>query len=194
MTTYVALLYSIIIDKTRRVAMADLRGIAETLGHANTRTLISTGNLIFEADEQPIDQLEAALEKGFADFHGKHVDIIIRSAEDWRRLVAANPFADESAAHPDRVAVRIMRDRARPEIAGFLKPYQTQGEQVSIVDGDVWIAFSGQPSQSKLLGQLAPKRMGGIGTARNWNTVRRLGEMLDRAPLAPPHRAGLLRD
>jgi uncharacterized protein (DUF1697 family) len=53
------------------------------------------------------------------------------------------------------------------------------GEVVRIVDGDLWIAFAGQPSQSKLLGQITPQRMGGIGTARNWNTIRRLGELLD---------------
>ena len=178
MTTYVALLYSIIIDKSRRVAMADLRSIADKLGYQNPRTLVSTGNMIFEAEDQPVAKVEAALEKAFAEFHGKRVDIIIRRADDWRKLVAANPFPDESAANPDQVVVRVMRDRARPEIADFLRPYQTQGEQVSIVDGDVWIAFASQPSLSKLLGQLAPRRMGGIGTARNWNTVRRLGEKL----------------
>jgi len=179
MTTYVALLYSVVIDETRRVAMSDLRGIAEQLGHRNVRTLVSTGNLLFDAEEMPIAALEAAFERAFADFHGKHVDIIIRHADRWRQLVAANPFPDESAAHPDQVIVRVMRDPAAPDLAEQLAPYQTMGEVVRIVDGDLWIAFAGQPSQSKLLGQITPQRMGGIGTARNWNTIRRLGDMLD---------------
>jgi uncharacterized protein (DUF1697 family) len=71
-----------------------------------------------------------------------------------------------------------MRKPAAETVPRLFQPYQTQGEQVCIVDGDVWIAFAGRPSESKLLGLLSPKRMGGIGTARNWNTVRRLGEML----------------
>ena len=178
MTTYVALLYSIVIDKTRRVVMADLRAIAEKLGHQNTRTLVSTGNLIFDADESSIPALEAVLENAFADFHGKHVDIIIRTADQWRKLVASNPFPEESAANPNQVAVRIMRAPAEERVLDLFKPYQTAGEQVRLIDGDVWIAFPGQPSQSKLLGVLAPKRMGGVGTARNWNTVRRIGEMV----------------
>jgi uncharacterized protein (DUF1697 family) len=179
MTTYVALLYSVVIDKARRVAMADLRDIAEKLGHTNVRTLVSTGNLIFDAENQPIRRLETELETAFADFHGKHVDFIIRSAADWRKLVAANPYAAESIANPDRVVVRVMREPADETVLRLFEPYQTAGEQVRIVGGDVWIAFPCQPSQSKLLGVLAPKRMGGTGTARNWNTVRRLGEMLD---------------
>lgn len=178
MTTYVALLYSIVIDKSRRVVMSDLRDIAERLGYKNARTLVATGNLVFEADNQPVDGLEAALEKAFATFHGKHVDIIIRTADQWRKLVAGNPFPDESAENPDRVNVRVMREPAAETVTKLFKPYQTQGEQVRIVDGDLWIAFTGRPSESKLLGLISPKRMGGIGTARNWNTVRRLGDML----------------
>lgn len=179
MTTYVALLYSVVIDKTRRVVMADLRGIAEALGYRNVRTLVSTGNMMFEADEQPVGGLETAFETAFAAFHGKHVDIIIRSADDWRRLLSANPFGEESEAHPDRVVVRVMREPADSRCLELFRPYLTAGEQVRLINGDLWIAFPGQPSQSRLAGVITPKRMGGIGTARNWNTIRKLGEMLD---------------
>jgi uncharacterized protein (DUF1697 family) len=179
MTTYVALLYSIVIDKTRRVAMADLRDIATGLGHQNARTLVSTGNLLFDSDATSISDLEKTLEAAFITFHGKHVDIIVRSADQWRKLAASNPFLRESADHPDRVVVRVMREPAPQVVEDLFRPYQTAGEQVRIVDGDLWIAFAGQPSQSKLLGVLAPRRMGGIGTTRNWNTVRRLTELLD---------------
>jgi uncharacterized protein (DUF1697 family) len=179
MTTYVALLYSIVIDKSRRVAMADLRQIAERLGCRNVRTLVSTGNMVFDADTMPVSMLEDALEHAFSEFHGKHVDFIVRTADQWRELVGCNPFPEESAANPDRVVVRVMRAPAEEKVAELFKPYQTAGEQVKIIGGDLWAAFPGQPSQSKLLGLFAPKRMGGVGTARNWNTVRRLGEMLD---------------
>lgn len=178
MTTYVALLYSIIIDARRRVVMSDLRDIAEGLGYTNVRTLVSTGNLVFDCEEPSVPVIERALERAFAVFHGKHVDIIVKSGSDWKRLVAGNPFLAEAEAEPDRVGIRIMRDALRPDLAAFLRPYQTQGERVAIMDGNVWVHFQGRASLSKLAGQLTPKRMGGIGTARNWNTVKRLGEMV----------------
>ena len=178
MTTYVALLYSIVLDKSRRVAMADLRGIAKRLGYENPRTLVSTGNMIFEAGDRPVADIEAALEKAFEDFHGKHVDIIVRRAEDWQKLVAANPFADQSRETPDLVCVRVMRNPAGANLAALFDRYSTEGEQVAIVDGDVWVAFTGRPSESRLAAILTPQRMGGIGTSRNWNTIRRMGEML----------------
>lgn len=178
MATYVALLYSVVIDQKRRVVMADLRAIAEKLGYRNVRSLVSTGNLVFDADEAAVPHIEQALEQAFATFHGKHIDIIVKSAADWRRIVAANPFPAASEADPDRVGIRVMRDPADEKLFDFFRPYQTLGERVAIVDGHVWVHFQGQASLSKLAGQLTPKRMGGVGTARNWNTVKRLGEMV----------------
>ncbi|HCL65736.1 MAG TPA: hypothetical protein DIC56_13045 [Rhizobium sp.] len=46
----------------------------------------------------------------------------------------------------------------------------------SAVEGDLWVDFSGKPSESKLLSALTTKRLG-VGTLRNWNTVRSLAEM-----------------
>lgn len=66
MTAYVALLYSVVIDKTRRAAMADLRAIAERLGHRHVRTLVSTGNRVFDADNRPIAELENARKPAIA--------------------------------------------------------------------------------------------------------------------------------
>lgn len=175
---YVALLYSVIIDSKRRVVMSDLRAIAEGLGYRNVRTLVSTGNLIFETGESSVPSIEQSLERAFASFHDKPVDIIVKTADDWRRLVASNPFPAESRDAPARVGIRVMRDPLRPDLAAFLRPYQTDGERVVIVDGHVWVYYPGRISLSKLAGQLTPRRMGGVGTARNWNTVKRLGEML----------------
>lgn len=46
----------------------------------------------------------------------------------------------------------------------------------SVVEGDLWVDFSGRPGESKLLSALTTRRLG-IGTLRNWNTVRSLAEM-----------------
>ena len=117
MTTYVALLYSIVIEQKRRVVMSDLRALAKGIGCRNVRSLVSTGNLVFEAEDIPVPAIEQALEKAFGDFHGKHVDIIVKTASDWRRIVASNPFPAEAEAQPDRVGIRIMRDPLRPGLA-----------------------------------------------------------------------------
>ena len=60
---YVALLRGINVGGQRRVPMAELRAVAEELGLTGVRTLIASGNLVFEASAQSED-LEALLEEG----------------------------------------------------------------------------------------------------------------------------------
>jgi uncharacterized protein (DUF1697 family) len=177
MTTYVALLYSIGLGEGRRLVMADFRAMASKLGLEAPRTLIATGNLVFEAKGTTVRQLEARLESAFEETFGRHVDIIVRNAAAWRKLIAGNPFAAESHANASRVVARVAR-RPIKGIVAALEPYLTNGERVKIVNGDLWIHFAREPNQSRIFAALTPARLNGVGTLRNWNTIRRLGDML----------------
>jgi uncharacterized protein (DUF1697 family) len=50
MTTQIALLRAVNVGGTGKIAMADLRAFFDALGFGNARTLIQTGNVIFESD------------------------------------------------------------------------------------------------------------------------------------------------
>lgn len=170
--TYVALLYSIVLGEGRRLVMSDLKAAAAGLGFENPRTLLATGNLIFEAEDQPVTGLESKLEQAFAKAMGKYIDIIIRTAPDWRKL-AVNPFPDKPG---DQVCLRIMREPLTDTGWNLVQEKAIDAE-VRRINGDLWIAFSGRPSDSRLPGHLTAKKLG-VGTVRNWNTVRRINEAL----------------
>lgn len=176
MAVYVALLHSVVLGAGRRLVMADLKAMAEELGFRNARTLVATGNLIFESETQTIASIEAQLEAGFVKTFGKHVDIIVRNAKTWLKLAEGNPFVDGIGSE---VAIRVMRQPLEPQILEVLAKYRHSGERMAIVDGDLWIDFGLKASETKLLPVLTTKRLG-IGTMRNWNTVRGLAEMIDR--------------
>ncbi len=175
MTIYVALLHSIVLGAGRRVVMSDLKAMAERLGFRNPRTLVATGNLVFESRKQSIASIEAKLEAGFAAAFGKHVDIIVRDADTWLRLADGNPFLDGIGSE---VIVRVMRQPLEPEVLDTLAKYR-QAERLAVVAGDLWIDFGLKASETKMLPALTTKRLG-IGTMRNWNTVRGLAEMIGR--------------
>ncbi|OHV88222.1 DUF1697 domain-containing protein [Mesorhizobium sp. ORS 3428] len=177
MQTYVALLYSIGLGDGRRLVMSDLKAMAEGLGFKNVRTLVATGNLVFEARTTKVPDLELRLEKAFEATFGRHVDIIVRSAENWLKLAAGNPFPAESAQAGDQVAVRVMRQPVADDAVSGLQARAAEDEKVLLVGGDIWLVFSRDRPSSRLLAAANHKRMG-IGTSRNWNTVRRLAEMV----------------
>ncbi|TIP59480.1 MAG: DUF1697 domain-containing protein [Mesorhizobium sp.] len=177
MQTYVALLYSIVLGEGRRVVMSDLRAMTEGLGLNNPRTLVATGNLVFETKATEIAALERRLEAAFQKTFGRHVDIIVRRADDWLKLAAGNPFPAESAAAADQVAVRVMRKPVATEAIAALEAYIGKDERMQAIGGDIWIFFSREAPSSRLVAAIGNKRLG-VGTSRNWNTVRRLAEMV----------------
>ena len=154
--------------------MADLRAMAEELGFREPRTLVATGNLIFEAGEAPLSEIEGRLEAAFRDRFGKHVDILLRTAEVWKRVAARNPFPRGDG---QSVGIRVMRKPLGREILQKLEALTTPDIKLDIVDGDLWVDFSGKPSETKLLSHLTTKKLG-IGTLRNANTVNGLAKML----------------
>ena len=54
MLRHVALLRGINVGKAKRLAMADLRAVFETLGYTAVRTHLQSGNVVFDA-KKPLD-------------------------------------------------------------------------------------------------------------------------------------------
>jgi uncharacterized protein (DUF1697 family) len=184
MPTWVALLHSITIAGGRRLVMNDLRNLALELGFERPETLLATGNLIFDtgahdARARDARAIELRLEPAFAEAFGRTVPIIVRAAADWPALVAANPFPEASEHEPARVSVRVMRAPADAAVAERLAPYRTGAERLAIVDGDLWVHLPDGVAGSRLATAVTPKRAGGAGTFRNWNTIRRIAAALD---------------
>ncbi|WP_066809770.1 DUF1697 domain-containing protein [Sphingomonas asaccharolytica] len=177
MASHIALLHSVTIGGSRRLVMAEWRAMMAAIGLDNPRTWVATGNALFDADKATIAQLEHRLEAAFAQSFGRQVDTIVKTAAHWARLVAAYPFPDEAERDGTRIAVRVMRKPLERAVLKQLQPYATQGERLAITHGDLWIHFDQDPTRSRLVNALTTKRLG-VGTMRNWNTVRRLGDMI----------------
>jgi uncharacterized protein (DUF1697 family) len=76
------------------------------------------------------------------------------------------------------VVARVARRPIGTGVVAALEPYRTNGEEVKVANGDLWIHFAHEPNKSRIFTALTPLRLNGVGTLRNWNTIRRLGDML----------------
>ncbi|WP_265105684.1 DUF1697 domain-containing protein [Neorhizobium petrolearium] len=170
---YVALLHSISVGGGKRLMMADFRDMAERLGYRNCRTLVSTGNLVFETDDSPVRDIERVLEEAFEQHFGKHVDVLVRSGPDWLKLSAGNPFPEQKGSE---VCVRVMRTPLGDNVIDLLERHRGR-EKIAIVDGDLWVDFDGKASETRLVSALTTRKLG-IGTIRNANTVIGLAKMI----------------
>lgn len=90
-TTWVALLRGINVGRNKRIAMSDLRDLLISLGYADVRTHLQSGNAIFSARPKP-DKIEQEISSGIRKVFGMDVAVLLRSAAELAAVVAANPF------------------------------------------------------------------------------------------------------
>ncbi|MSP20376.1 MAG: DUF1697 domain-containing protein [Alphaproteobacteria bacterium] len=109
MTAYVALLRAVNVGGRGKVAMADLRALATDLGLANARTLLNSGNLVFGADGTA-DKIAARLAAETTERLGLTTDFLVRSAQEWRAAIAANPFATAATDDPGHLLLMPLKD------------------------------------------------------------------------------------
>ena len=179
METFVALMRGINVGSTRKLPMAELRTLSGKIGLRRPETYIQSGNLIVDA-EMAAHEVRALLEGAIAKRFGLRVDVIVRSASQWRRYVAANPFADDAAAVPKMLHLYLSRDLLKPSAVTQLEQKAQAGERMAVAGGALWIDYGlSGAGKSKLTPPLLDKACGSPATGRNWNSVLKIGEMID---------------
>jgi len=91
---YISLLRGINVGGKRKILMADLKEIYADLGFLNCISYIQSGNVIFEYQEQSNRELANKIQEAISKKYGFDVPVIVRTSDEWKQSIKANPFAD----------------------------------------------------------------------------------------------------
>jgi uncharacterized protein (DUF1697 family) len=172
---HIALLRGVNLGGRRGVAMADLRALATALGFSEVRTLLNSGNLVFESGAKPAD-LETLLEAEAHRRLGLRTDFHVRSAEEWRAMIKKNPFPAEAKRDPARLIMFCLKTAPGAKAFTALQAAITGPERVVGVGRHAYIYYPDGQGRSKLTVAMIDKAIG-AGTGRNWNTVLKLAAL-----------------
>ncbi|MEO8242961.1 MAG: DUF1697 domain-containing protein [bacterium] len=173
MTRWVALLYSVVLTQQRRVTSAQLLQLANDLGLAAPKTVLSTGNLIFDAKGDE-DGLSDLIERQIAHDWARPIAVLLRSSSDFVNLLATNPFPTHD---PAKVAVRLMRYPPSTDHQTRLAALGNPAEAFAPLDRDLWIATKDHLSTSAMMRAIASPKLG-IGTFRSASALTKIAMAL----------------
>jgi uncharacterized protein (DUF1697 family) len=178
-TPRIALLRAINLAGFNRVAMADLRELMTSLGLEDVTTLLQSGNVVFRSKETP-DRLEQLLERAAEKEFGLRLDFFVRTADEWKAMIAANPFRDEAKSDPGHLlAVALKAAPAAAQVTALQQAIK--GREIVRAKGRfAYIVYPDGIGRSKLTSALSEKMLGTRGTGRNWNTVLKLAALAER--------------
>ena len=177
MATYITVLRAINLGAHNRIAMGDLRGMLETLGFEDAKTLLVSGNAVFRCSTASCDRLEKQLEAASTKQLGVTTDYFVRSAKEWQDAIAANPFPAEAKSDPARLVMMCLRDAPGAAAVAALQAAIKGSERVRAKGRHAYFVYPDGQGRSKLTIAMIEKALGTRGTARNWNTVLKLGEL-----------------
>jgi len=177
MTIHIGLLRAVNLPGHNKIGMADLRELLAALGMRDVRSLLQSGNVVFRSDGHNAAQLERVLERAAAKRLGLETDFFVRTASDWKTVLAGNPFPEEAERDPSHLLVMFLKDAPDREHVTALQEAITGREVVRAKGRHAYVVYPDGIGRSRLTSALIEKKLTTRGTGRNWNTVVKLGAL-----------------
>jgi uncharacterized protein (DUF1697 family) len=169
----------------RVLVMADLAAMLADIGLASARTLLQSGNVVFDSAGRSGAALETFLEKETAKRLKLETDFLVRTAAEWTSIIAANPFPREAQDDPAHLVVMALKAAPTKAHVAALEAAIKGRERVRAKRRELYMVYPDGIGRSKLTIAVIEKALASRGTARNWNTVLKLqalaGEMVGRS-------------
>lgn len=180
MTRYAVLLRGINVGRAKRVAMADLRAVLERAGHRDVATLLNSGNVVLDSD-RPAAEVARSVERAIADDLGLTVATVVRTAAEVGEVLELDPLRD-IADDDSRYVVAFLAEPPGPPLAELLDAVDAGEDRYAVRGAELYVWCPRGQLDSPLMKALGKATGLPVTTVRNWNTVRRLGALLDPRP------------
>lgn len=165
MPTYAAFLRGV---SPLNAKMSELKKCLEAAGFRNVRTVLGSGNVIFDARKSSRETLERKVEAAMK----KHLDRVfattVRSLEELAALLSSDPFKPFELAPMAKRIVTLLRAKPRSRVK---LPIALDDARILCVKGtEVFSAYVPSPKGPVFM-RLIEKTFGKDLTTRTWDTI-----------------------
>jgi uncharacterized protein (DUF1697 family) len=150
--------------------MPALKRCFEAAGFSEVRTLLSSGNVVFNARSSSPAALERRAEKAMQSELGRSFDTFIRPVEYLQAFVESDPF-DEFTLEP--AAKRVVTFLRRPAELNLSLPIELDGASILKVAGSEVLVAYVPGSKGPVFMSLLERTFGKSITTRTLDTVRK---------------------
>ena len=175
MTKFVAFLRGINVGGNKLIKMEDLKKCFASAGFKNVKTILASGNVLFEsanADENALakkiaDKLKAEL--------GHDVGIQIRSIDEIQKLADRAPFKKIKVTPETRLYITFLPEKPKSKLKIPYASPEKDFRILEVTNREVCTAITISPGRAttEMMGILE-KEFGKNITTRNWNTVGKI--------------------
>jgi uncharacterized protein (DUF1697 family) len=150
--------------------MAELKACFDAAGFSDARTVLSSGNVVFDARAAPVAALQRKAEAAMEERLGQAFLSFVRPVDELRELLERDPFRTFRLPARAKRVVTFLRAPAR----NVAVPIERDGARILCVDGtEAFSAYVPGP-RGPVFMALIEKTFGKDVTTRTWDTIRKV--------------------
>lgn len=176
MTTLIALLRGINVIGNNKLPMKELSALMTDMGLCDVQTYIQSGNVVFRSNLKNKATLPAKISAAIKAQHGFAPHVLLLEAEELRKAMAGNPYP-AAVAEPKSLHLFFLDEVPQHPDLKSLEANRTNSERFKLAGKVFYLHTPDGFGPSKLAARVE-KSLGVAATARNWNTVCKLAEMV----------------
>ena len=171
--THIALLRGINVGKAKRIAMAELKAVVESLGCTGVKTLLNSGNVVFTTKRAVTG---ATLQKAILSGTGVDAKTTVLSVTEFRTVMRENPLL--GIAHdPTRLFAYVPYDTSMLPKLAALQASSWAPESLAIGSLAAYVWSPDGLLAGKLFEHINKLVRDNV-TARNWATMLKIEALL----------------
>jgi uncharacterized protein (DUF1697 family) len=156
---------------------ANLRRVVEGLGYHDVRTVISSGNVVFEAPSADGAGLEAELEAAWPEQLGFTSTTIVRTRDQIEAMTAANPYGERGDTPSASLQVTFLKVEPEPRLEVPFTSERGDYEIIEIRDRAIYSVVD-ETGRTPDLMRVLERTFGKALTTRSWKTVHRIAKVM----------------
>ena len=154
------------------IKMTDLSTLFMNLGLTDCETYIQSGNVLFScAADMSLSALSVKIEKAILERFNYSIPVMIRSIKDLTGLFSVNPFLSETDFESSKMAVIFLHEEPSVTQIQKVADINYPPDKFKIIGREIFIYCPNGFGRTKLYTNFFEKKMGVIGTGRNWKTI-----------------------
>ena len=172
MPTYISLLRGINVSGQKKILMADLKALYESLGFCDVKTYIQSGNVVFNFEETNKATLEELIFDKIQSHYGFEVPNLILTATEVEAALANNPYPNIEKPY-----FTFLSEQPTPKNIDVLNTFSFDNEFYELKGKIIYSHFPNGAGRAKMTLNFFENKLKVSGTARNLNTTKKLIEM-----------------
>ena len=180
MDTFITLLRGINMAGHNTIKMTGIVDLFRQSGYTDAETFIQSGNIVFTSRNGNTDDVSSGIRKAILSKFNLDIAVITRTSDQMKRIISDNPFLEEPAFDPSKMAVLFLENKPSEEQILKVSGIDHLPDKFHVNGSEIYVYCPNGFGKTKLYTNFFEAKMKVTGTARNWKTVNTLLGMAEK--------------